>query len=92
MSTTGASEVKLWLSFGNVTKLALSIPLYKCSTFAVHPLKWLQFLGFAIYGCVGHLSTSEAGLPINDYTADIEPRSYYFLSEGKVDLRTIKHR
>jgi hypothetical protein len=84
-------EVKLWLSFGDITKLALSIPLDKCGTFALHPLKWLRFLGFAIYGYEGHLSTSEAGQPINDYTADIEPRSYYFVSEGKAGLRMIKH-
>lgn len=89
MSTT-TPEVKLWLSFGNVFKLALSIPLDECGTFAVNPLKWLRFLGFSIYGQEGYLSTSKTGTEINDYTADIEPRSYYFISEGKVNLHIIK--
>ena len=85
-------KVKLWLSFDNVTKLSLSIPLAECGTFAVNPLKWLRFLGFAIYGREGYLSTSKAGPEIDDYTADIEARSYYFLSEGKVDWRMTRPR
>jgi hypothetical protein len=84
MSTTGTPKVRLRLSFGNVTRLALSIPLDKCSTFAINPLKWLRFLGFAIYGREGYLSTSEAGPEIEDYTAGIEARLYYFISEGRV--------
>lgn len=79
-------KVKLWLSFDNENKLSLSIPLAECGTFAVNPLKWLRFLGFAIYGREGYLSTSKAGPEIDDYTADIEARSYYFLSEGEARL------
>ena len=84
MSTT--PNVQLWLSFGNVPRLyrlALSIPLDKCNTFAVYPLKWLRFLGFAIYGREGYLSISEDGPGINDYTVGIEARQYYFISEGR---------
>jgi hypothetical protein len=91
MSTT-TPKVKLRLSFGNVTRLALSIPLDKCDTFAINPLKWLRFLGFAIYGRQGYLSTSEAGPEIDDYTAGIKARLYYFISEGKVDRRAVKPR
>ena len=83
--------VKLCLSFGNVTKPALLIPLDKCNTFAINPLKWLRFLGFAIYGGEGYLSTSRAGPEIDNYTANIEPRSYYFIAEGKADPHMIKH-
>lgn len=76
-------EVRLWLSIDNVSRLALSIPIAKCGTFSVNPLKWLRFLGFAIYGQEGYLSTSMDGPEINDYTANIlEARSYYFISEG----------
>ena len=82
---TATPELRLRLSFGNVTRLALSIPLDKCRIFSVNPLKWLRFLGFAIYGREGYLSTSEAGPEIDDYTAGIEVRSYYFILEGKVD-------
>jgi hypothetical protein len=77
-------KVKLWLSIDNVTRLAISIPIAKCSTFSVNPLKWLRFLGFVIYGQEGYLSTSKDGPEIDDYTANIEARSYYFISEGRI--------
>jgi hypothetical protein len=84
-------KVKLFLSFGGVNKLALSIPLAECRTFAVNPLKWLRFLGYAIYGKEGYLSMSKPELEgghahrpeIGDYTADVEARAYYFVSQGK---------
>ncbi|KAF8324508.1 hypothetical protein F5887DRAFT_1206118 [Amanita rubescens] len=79
-------NVKLWLSLDDGPKLALSIPLNKCCTFAVNPLKWLRFLGFAIYGREGYLSTSEDGTEIDDYTAEIEPNAYFFISEGEACL------
>jgi hypothetical protein len=82
---TSMSTVKLWLSFDSVTKLALSIPVDKCSSFSVNPLKWLRYLGFVIYGQEGYLSRSKAGPEIDDYTANIEARSYYFVSHGKID-------
>lgn len=77
-------KVRLWLSFPDVTqtKLALSIPLHTCNTFAVNPLKWLRFLGFAIYGREGHLSLSKDGPDLGDYAAPIEACSYFFVSEG----------
>jgi hypothetical protein len=83
MSAT-TPTVRLRLSIHNVTKLALSIPLDKCVTFAVHPLKWLRFLAFAIYGGQGHLSLSNGGPDLDDYTAAIEACSYYFVSDGTV--------
>lgn len=78
-------KARLRLSFPNETqaKLALSIPLNKCTTFAVNPLKWLRFIGFAIYGREGHLSLSRNGPDLGDYTAPVEDRSYYFVSVGK---------
>ena len=84
------SKVKLWLSFHGSSKLALSIPLDQATTFAVNPLKWLQFLGYAIYGREGYLSTSKAGPEIDDYTADIEARSYYFKSPGKLECHSLR--
>lgn len=84
-----SSNVKLWLSFYGVAKLALSIPLAEYGTFAVNPLKWLRFLGYSIYGQEGYLSKTKAGPQINDYTANVEARSYYFISEGKLDCRTL---
>jgi hypothetical protein len=85
MSAT-TPKIRLRLSFPNVNqaKLALSIPLDKCDTFAVNPPKWLRFLGFAIYGREGHLSLSKDGPDLRDYTAAIEAHSYFFVSQGKV--------
>ena len=79
------SEVKLLLCFNESSKLALSIPLAQCTTFAITPLKWLRFLGFAIYGRQGSMSMNGPEL---DYTAQIEARSYYFISDGKLDSYT----
>ena len=84
-ATTPTANVKLRMSIENVSMLALSIPLDKCVTFAVNPLKWLRFLGFAIYGQKGYLSLSNGGPDLGDYTAAIEVRSYYFVSECKVE-------
>jgi len=81
------SEVKLLLCFNESSKLALSIPLAQCTTFAITPLKWLRFLGFAIYGRQGYMSMSMNG-PELDYTAQIEARSYYFVPDGKLDSYT----
>ncbi|KAF8556464.1 hypothetical protein OG21DRAFT_636491 [Imleria badia] len=89
MSESIPSKVELLLCFGNSGVPALSIPLAQCATFAIRPLKWLRFLGFAIYGQEGHLSTSENGPPL-DYTAQIEARPYYFISDGKLDSYTLK--
>jgi hypothetical protein len=80
-----SSNIKLWLSFSGTSKLALSIPVDRATAFAVYPLKWLRFLGYAIYGREGHLSTSRVGSEIDDYAADIEARSYHFIAQGKLE-------
>ena len=88
MSTPNTDKVKLWLLFGSVARLALSIPLAECNNFAIHPLKWLRFLGFAICGQEGYLRIdSKTGPEINDYDADIEARAYVFVPAGKMDCR-----
>jgi hypothetical protein len=79
------TNVELWLSFDDSDKLALSIPLAECERYAIHPLKWLRFLGYTIYGQAGHLSTLKNGPVINSYEVNIEARSYYYVSEGKLD-------
>jgi len=85
MATVTPAVIELWLSFNGTAELALSIPLAKCRNLSVNPLKWLRFLGYAIYGQEGYLSASDAGPPIDDYTADIAAhRSYYFISQGKL--------
>ncbi len=79
-------NVELWLYSNEIDILALSIPLAECRKYAIHPLKWLKYLGYAIYGAEGYLFTLKGGSEIGDYAAVVEPRSYYFVSEGKSDL------
>ncbi|KAI9574401.1 hypothetical protein HD554DRAFT_2046869 [Boletus coccyginus] len=89
-----SDQVELWVCLGDGSKLALSIPLAQCTTFATTPLKWLRFLGFAIYGRQGHISMSMNG-PELDYTLEIQARSYYFVSNGEprfVDVDAIDKR
>ena len=85
-----APTVDLWLPFGTISKLALSIPLAECGNYVVNPLKWPRFIGYAICGREGYFSTSQGGTEIGDYTADIEARQYYFISKGKSDCDTTK--
>jgi hypothetical protein len=88
--STTMSSARLRIPIGNTTKVALTIPLDVCRSYAVNPLKWLQFLGYAICGQKGYLSRSNAGPEVVDYTVDIEPRFYYFLLQGKLDCGTLK--
>lgn len=87
-NTMSAPKVDLLLCFDNKSNPALSIPLDQCQIFATRPLKWLRFLGFAIYGQQGHLSKSENG-PELDYTEQIEARSYYYISDGQLSSYTL---
>ena len=90
MATVTPAVVELWLSFNGTAELALSISLAKCWDLAVNPLKWLRFLGYAIYRQEGYLSASDAGPLIDDYAADIAAHSsYYFISEGKLAWHTM---
>ncbi|KAG9310472.1 hypothetical protein JVU11DRAFT_9616 [Chiua virens] len=93
-SVSSQLEVKLLLTIDNHSEVALSIPLAQCTTFSHNPLKWLRFLGFAIHGREGYLSEAEGG-PELDYTALIEPRAYYFISNGDprfIDIDAIDNR
>ena len=51
-------------------------------------LKWLRFLGYAIYGREGYLSTSETGPEINDYTANIE--AVHIISYQRASMTAMK--
>ncbi|KAF8588445.1 hypothetical protein K439DRAFT_1658456 [Ramaria rubella] len=78
-------EVELWLYFPEQASYfhVLSIPLEECFRFSLKPLKWLRYLGYAIYGGAGRLETgtSEDHLQEVDYGGAIEARQYYFRSE-----------
>jgi hypothetical protein len=74
-------NVDLWILFNNAYMRALSIPIKKCTRFSVNPLKWLRFLGYVIYGQQGHISLEAGGLEVDDYESEVNPGSYYFISE-----------
>jgi hypothetical protein len=80
-------NVQLWIRFGDEYQHALSIPLQKCQEFALHPLTWLRFLGYAIYGKEGHISRERDGEQVADYRpegAAISAGNYYYISQGEL--------
>ncbi len=88
-----SSEPKASLSllFDHSTRLALSIPVSEFKNYADKPLKWLRFLGFAIAGQNGYLSTSSAGSEIDDYDAEIVARPYYFILDSTWEYHTLQY-
>ncbi|KAF8960929.1 hypothetical protein BDZ97DRAFT_2035202 [Flammula alnicola] len=68
-----ATNVELWMPFNGTYRPALIIPVGECQRFSVHPLTWLRYLGFTIYGNEGHISTLPGGPEVEYYQADIPP-------------------
>jgi len=87
--TLTMATVDLWMIIGGKKKQALRIPIDKCYQLAVHPLKWVHYLGYAIFGRRGYLSLSRTGPPITNYTGDIEAQAYYFRSDGKLEFHGV---
>ena len=52
-------EVALYISIDGEARQALKIPKDKCTAYSLHPLKWLRFLGYTVYGQEGDLSLSQ---------------------------------
>ncbi|KAF8960923.1 hypothetical protein BDZ97DRAFT_1940255 [Flammula alnicola] len=75
------TNVELWMPFNDIYRPALSIPVDTCQRFSVHPLTWLRYLGFTIYGNEGHISTLPGGPEVEYYQADIPPGIYYYVSQ-----------
>jgi hypothetical protein len=67
------------MPFNDTYHHALSIPDKICQCFSVHPLTWLWYLGFTIYGNEGHISTSPGGPEVDYYQ---EPGVYYYITQG----------
>lgn len=61
----------------------ISVPPDDIRRLAIHPLKWLRFVLFAISGAQGHLATTPTGPPV-DYTTPFDDLAgtYYYLPEG----------
>ncbi|RDB22332.1 hypothetical protein Hypma_010471 [Hypsizygus marmoreus] len=93
------SIVHLWLKFTSEGDWisTLSIPFEDFSDYTLRPLKWLRYLGFAIYGCQGVLKTSPDGPEVDDYLAGSEglQENYYYSSPDPprfVDVEGINDR
>lgn len=81
-------DLSLYLSEEKRYLHVLSIPLQKCLTFSLKPLKWLRYIGYCLYGRQGHLYSSPTLPSGNDSHADydlplLESRHYYYYSEGE---------
>ncbi len=63
-------NVQLWIRFGDEHQHVLSIPVHECQRFSFHPLTWLRFLGYAIYGKEGYISRERDGEQVADYRPD----------------------
>jgi len=86
------TNVELWIPINDVNRLALSIPIHRCREFAVHPLKWLLFLGYGICGREGYLSTSATGPEVDDYTVQVKARPYHFIPVCMLKCPTLASR
>jgi hypothetical protein len=78
-----AENVELWIKFDDTYQLALSIPVDACQRFSLHPLTWLRYVGFTIYGSEGHISLLPDGPVVDYYQATIQPGIYHYVSQGK---------
>ena len=79
-------NVELWIRFGDEYQHALSIPVHECQRFSLHPLTWLRFLGYAIYGKEGYISLKRDGEQVANYRPEgvaISAGNYYYISQGE---------
>lgn len=71
----------------------LIIPVRDFHLFTTCPLKWLTFLGYAIYGRKGFLKADLEGPEIADYTIGVESLNdyYYYVAQGKSSPLLLSH-
>jgi hypothetical protein len=80
-----ATIVELHMPIDGEYQPTLSIPVETCQRFSVHPLRWLRYIGFTIYGTEGHIFRSPAGPVVRYSEVDIQAGVYYYIpdSQGK---------
>ncbi|EDR14543.1 uncharacterized protein LACBIDRAFT_321675 [Laccaria bicolor S238N-H82] len=86
MATSVNLNVQLWIRLGDAYQHALSIPVHECQRFSLHPLTWLRFLGYAIYGKEGYISRERDGEQVADYRP--EDNDFRLLDPKVMDDRT----
>ena len=78
------ANVDLWMKFDDEYQGVLSIPLDDCQRFAIHPLAWLRYVAFTIYGNEGNIFLKPDGEEEVDYLElNIQPGDYYYVSQGE---------
>ncbi|KAF8340798.1 hypothetical protein F5887DRAFT_1136407 [Amanita rubescens] len=78
-----AAMVELQMPIDGEYQHALSIPVETCQRFSVHPLSWLRYVGFTIYGTEGHIFRSAAG-PVVPYSeVDMQAGVYYYIPNSQ---------
>lgn len=60
---------------------ALSIPIEEIPYYTHFPLKWLRFLGYALYGVEGRLSETVGGVAVDYLRVDGLKPSYYYVPD-----------
>ncbi|KAJ7056983.1 hypothetical protein C8F01DRAFT_1256923 [Mycena amicta] len=69
---------RLHVEYKSVWEVFLEIPAAELEHLTRRPLKWLNFMGWQIYGRLGHLSATAGGVPVEVEDQNIE--DYYFIS------------
>ncbi|KAF8737659.1 hypothetical protein AX14_012536 [Amanita brunnescens Koide BX004] len=78
-----AAMVELRMPIDGQYQHALSISVETCQRFSVHPLSWLRYVGFTIYGTEGHIFRSAAGPVVRYSEVDIQAGVYYYIPDSQ---------
>ncbi|PVF91710.1 hypothetical protein CPB86DRAFT_820267 [Serendipita vermifera] len=98
LDSTMTTPIRLWLHIADEWHPVLSIPRYHFDLHTTRPLKWLRYLGFAIYGREGILRETRDGLEIGNYmtrNVDALLSDYFYYSPGghrAVDIHMLDDR
>jgi hypothetical protein len=76
-----AATVELWMPLDDAYQHALSIPVQMCQRFSLHPLSWLRYVAFTIYGAEGHISRSPTGRVVLYSAVNIQAGDYYYIPD-----------
>jgi hypothetical protein len=82
-------DITLHISLNGSYHPVLSIPPHDFGHFSTHPLKWLRYLAYTIYGREGFISTSANGEEIQDYNLPLQHAHYFFCCDGKLELSVL---
>ena len=79
--------VNIYLNVEDRQVVALSIPFSDIQRLTVRPIKWLQFVTFAVCGAHGDLSETPNGPPVNYDSITLAgpiAEDYYYIPQGNI--------